>query len=333
MAPIPSGIDNETNALILDLQRRQKDMSDFQLGRLRGCRESIAVQQRFANEMKEDLDFFERQTETLGIACEDLERKSERDVVAQIAEEFKAFAMRIRKDMRAAILESKKAIDQQARSRRDELLKSTNSPKDKLDEKSTDDKLMQASNNVTDALRRTIGAMQGELERSVLSHQLLEKSTASLRSTSTQHDTLTTVMDTSKHIITALEKADWLDRLLILAGLMFFILVVLFILKQRILDRGLRVALWWTLFLPSQPKGVPPIVAVSSDSIERVSSSAVLETILDTVSTVSTTLSDALAATASAIMEGDELNAQSTTSTYGEVLGTVGPSVLEHVDL
>ncbi len=63
MAPIPSGIDNETNALISDLQRRQKDLSDFQLGRLRGCRESIAVQQRFANEMKEDLDFFERQTE------------------------------------------------------------------------------------------------------------------------------------------------------------------------------------------------------------------------------------------------------------------------------
>lgn len=63
MAPIPSGFDNETNTLILDLQRRQKDLSDFQLGRLRECRESVAVQQRFANEMKEDLDFFERQTE------------------------------------------------------------------------------------------------------------------------------------------------------------------------------------------------------------------------------------------------------------------------------
>ncbi|KLO13328.1 hypothetical protein SCHPADRAFT_809614, partial [Schizopora paradoxa] len=251
MAPIPSSVDNETNALILDLQRRQKDLSEFQLSRLRDCRESIAVQQRFASEMKEDLDFFDRQIETLGIACEDLERKSDRDVVSQVVAEFGAFATRIRKDMRAAILESKRAIDQQSRSRRDELLKSTPSQRNRLDEKSTDDKLMQASNNVTDALRRTIGAMQGELERSVLSHQLLEKSTASLRSTSTQHDSLTAVMDTSKQIITALERADWLDRLLILAALMFFILVVLFILKQRILDRGLRVALWWTRFIPT----------------------------------------------------------------------------------
>ena len=32
---------------------------------------------------------------------------------------------------------------------------------------------MKASNDVTDALRRTIGLMQSELERSVLSHQLL----------------------------------------------------------------------------------------------------------------------------------------------------------------
>ena len=35
-----------------------------------------------------------------------------------------------------------------------------------------------------------------------------------------------------------------------LAALTFFILVVLFIAKQRIIDRGLRVAFWWTRFLP-----------------------------------------------------------------------------------
>jgi protein transport protein SEC20 len=58
-------------------------------------------------------------------------------------------------------------------------------------------------------------------------------------------------MGTSKQLITALEKSDWLDRLLIMTGLVFFFLVVLLILKQRIIDRGLRIALWWTRFLPS----------------------------------------------------------------------------------
>jgi protein transport protein SEC20 len=131
----------------------------------------------------------------------------------------------------------------------------------------SDDPLMKANDDVTDALHRTINLMQGELERSVSASQMLgmrqvqrmlssfynfiapvESSTATLRSTSAMHDTLTNVMDTSKQLITALEASDWLDRLLIITGLAFFVLVVLFILKQRIVDRGLRIAFWWTRF-------------------------------------------------------------------------------------
>jgi protein transport protein SEC20 len=92
--------------------------------------------------------------------------------------------------------------------------------------------------------------MQKELERSVLTSQMLENS-ATLRSTSSQHDTLSSVMHTSKQLVTALEKSDWLDRVLILSGFFFFIMVVLFILKQRIVDRGIRLAFWWTRFIPS----------------------------------------------------------------------------------
>ena len=130
---------------------------------------------------------------------------------------------------------------------------------------------MKANNDVTEALQRTIVLMQGELEKSVLSTQLLgtipsllipnchylttrlsptDASSASLRSTSTTHDVLDGLLVTSKHLITALEKSDWIDRMLVLAGLAFFILVVAFILKQRIVDRGLRIAFWWTRFIP-----------------------------------------------------------------------------------
>jgi protein transport protein SEC20 len=42
---------------------------------------------------------------------------------------------------------------------------------------------------------------------------------------------------------------------LIISALVFFFLVVLFILKQRVFDRGLRVALWWTRFLPDFTTG------------------------------------------------------------------------------
>ena len=69
-----------------------------------------------------------------------------------------------------------------------------------------------------------------------------EGSTASLKVTSTTHDMLTGLLGASMQLVTALEKADWLDQLLIFAGLAFFALVVLFILKQRIVDLGLRIA-------------------------------------------------------------------------------------------
>ena len=82
-----------------------------------------------------------------------------------------------------------------------------------------------------------------------------EASTASLKATSSTHDVLTGLLGTSKQLVTALEKADWLDRLLIFAALIFFALVILFILKQRIVDRGLRIAFWWTRFLPSMQQG------------------------------------------------------------------------------
>jgi protein transport protein SEC20 len=83
-----------------------------------------------------------------------------------------------------------------------------------------------------------------------MSYITLDASTATLRATYNTHSTLSNVLDSSKHLLTALEKSDWVDRLLVLSGLFFFFMVVLFILKQRILDKGLRIALFWTRFIP-----------------------------------------------------------------------------------
>lgn len=138
---------------------------------------------------------------------------------------------------------------------------------------------MKANSDVTDALRRTVSLMQAELERSVLTTQMLDSSTATLRSTSLQHDALNSVMSTSKQLITALEKSDWLDRILIISGFVFFLLVVLFILKQRIIDRGIKIAFWWTRFLPDfssdeellrsamDPVGVPSSLSATAVSV------------------------------------------------------------------
>jgi len=119
---------------------------------------------------------------------------------------------------------------------------------------------MKANNDVTEALRRTVNLMQGELERSVLSTQMLDASTATLRSTSNTYDALDNILAASRQLVIALEKADRMDKLLIMAGLVFFFLVVLFILKQRVIDRGIRIALFWTRFIPRKAKTIESVL-------------------------------------------------------------------------
>lgn len=136
---------------------------------------------------------------------------------------------------------------------------------------------MHASEAVTDALRQTTQLMQQELERSVLSTQILgshlcsilifislthrspEESTRTMTTTSDIYTAFGTLLTTSKNLVTALEKADWLDRLLILSSLTFFLLVVAYIIKKRVIDKGLWLAFWWVKYLPlPSPRSTPP---------------------------------------------------------------------------
>ncbi|KAG7448662.1 Sec20-domain-containing protein [Guyanagaster necrorhizus] len=249
MPPIPSTFDEEISQTIASVERRQNDISQFQIPRLCTCKGPLRVQQNLAAELREDLDAIARQVEGLDLLVGDQRGEKNRRELQQIVDRLKSVHSSLRKDTRAALLESKRAIDALSRSSREELLKSS-AVTEKSNEKVTEDALMQANDTVTEAFRRTIGLMQVELERSVASTQLLDASSASLRATSSTHDTLTNIMDTSKQLITALEKTDWIDRVLIISGLVFFALVVLLILKQRLVDRGIRIAFWWTRFIP-----------------------------------------------------------------------------------
>src|SRR6266852_2163160 len=145
-----------------------------------------------------------------------------------------------------------------------------------------------------------------------------ESSTASLKATSTTQDVLTGLLGASKQLVTALEKADWLDRLLIFSALAFFALVVLFILKQRIVDRGLRLAFWWTRLLPSRHRG---------DSIPT-AREVTVEKVYITPQSVAEVASSTIAATAAVIMTQvhhaaeSDWNALSTSSLETDTLPT-----------
>jgi hypothetical protein len=63
MPPLPTTFDDATNASIASIQRRQNDLREFQIPRLRGCSESLAIQQQYAAELREDLETITRLVE------------------------------------------------------------------------------------------------------------------------------------------------------------------------------------------------------------------------------------------------------------------------------
>ncbi|KAG1716825.1 hypothetical protein ID866_347, partial [Astraeus odoratus] len=294
MAPLPTALDSESLALVDAIERRLHDLSTFQIPRLRTCTGPLATQQIWAAEIREDIDRLGKQIEELDILVDDQRTERARKELRLRVETLRDTLNELRKDSRAALLASKRAIDAQRRSQREELLALPSTVNEKGSStpgsgKTAEDALMKATNNVTEALQRTMGLMQKELERSVLSAQLLESSTATLHSTSQTHDNLSLLVGSSRQLISALEQTDTLDRLLITAALVFFVLVVLFILEQRVLEKSLRITFWWTRFvsLPSWSSG-RTAVGVAEKAVSQ--GSGISTDVASTLAAASTTL-------------------------------------------
>jgi protein transport protein SEC20 len=112
---------------------------------------------------------------------------------------------------------------------------------------------MHTTHTLTTALQRTEQRLRSELERSVLSTQLLQSSTSTLRQTSNAHSNLTSLLDTSRGLVTALERTDWFDRFLIFLALAVFIGTCAWIVKVRVVDRALWLGFWWVKYLYINP--------------------------------------------------------------------------------
>lgn len=79
---------------------------------------------------------------------------------------------------------------------------------------------------------------------------VIDESSKTLQSTSDLYTAFGTLLNTSKALVTALERSDWLDRLLIFASLALFLMVAAYIVKKRLIDKGVWLAFWWVKYVP-----------------------------------------------------------------------------------
>ncbi|KAG2109673.1 uncharacterized protein F5147DRAFT_691777, partial [Suillus discolor] len=233
-------------SLIDSIERHHNDLSTLQIPRLRACTSPLTAQQACAAEVREDIEGLARQIEELDVLVDDHRTEPARRELRRRVQSFRDLLINLRKNSRAAVLASKHAIDSKSRSQRAELLRSPQKSTSSSSGKITED-VMKANHDVTEALQRTIGLMQKELERCVMSSQLLESSTATIQSVSTTHDARqvrlhpghfqTTHHRTRKDRLGRPRPHYFRPRV--------FWPRVLFIAKQRIIDRGLRIARPW----------------------------------------------------------------------------------------
>lgn len=112
MPPTPIQLNNESLQLVDGLHRRQKDLVEYQIPRLRDCTGPLSTQQQLANELREDLDAFTRNIDVSGLSvnsiilhglyppqalelhAEDTLKKADRAAVKEIADEFRGASIR-----------------------------------------------------------------------------------------------------------------------------------------------------------------------------------------------------------------------------------------------
>ncbi|WEW59975.1 Protein transport protein sec20 [Emydomyces testavorans] len=109
-----------------------------------------------------------------------------------------------------------------------------------------DDLVVNASNDVTAALRRTHQLMQSELSRSQFAQQTLEQSTAALNTLSESYSNLDTLLSSSRSLVSSLLRSQKSDTWYLETAFYILVGTIIWLLFRRIFYGPL----WWLLWLP-----------------------------------------------------------------------------------
>ncbi|GAA5952071.1 hypothetical protein JCM3765_005184 [Sporobolomyces pararoseus] len=227
------------------LERILEDLQSYQIPQLGDCRGPKSLFDQLTNQVRSELSRVRRDLDELKLEVEDLIKIREREIGNWYIDQLQFELDQCTKLYRTAVVQAKRVIDSsQHYLNREELLTpaTTTTNRTEKDSPSGEDALMSATSDVTEGLRRTLQLLQSEVDRSQVSNELLEQQTQTISSTSEQYSSLSNLLTNSKNLISSLEKADILDRLILFGAFSFFVGVCSYIFKKRVIDRGLKIA-------------------------------------------------------------------------------------------
>jgi len=135
--------------------------------------------------------------------------------------------------LRNAILKTKHNLEKKNEEERKSLFEGTEESFRILKERTRQD-AVKVTKNLTEGLRRTRSTMSNEVERSLATIQELDASNKIINNTILQHKEYGSFVRSGRGLLTKLKRREFTDRLLIFFGVLLFLLVVLYIVKQRL---------------------------------------------------------------------------------------------------
>lgn len=178
---------------------------------------------------------------------------------------FRAAQFQARENDRMSLRQQREALFGDAESRSKDT--------DKFHNMSNDDRVLEASHDITASIRRMHHMAQTEALKSSINVEELDASTKQLKQLESKYTAFDVMLSGSQRLIRHLEQADRWDRIYMQAALAFLGGVVLWILWHRILWRLLRIfvlpivklVLWPVLKLVgrthAQSQESPPVAA------------------------------------------------------------------------
>ncbi|KAI8969284.1 Sec20-domain-containing protein [Mycotypha africana] len=273
--------------------------------------DSNTVQREVTELIRNTMRQLEQEMEVVKQLVEVEDKEATRLAFLNRLSEYEHQFKQLQVNSRQAILRSRKRIDEQEKKNREELFGMFKRSTDKsfteqfelkqrgLKNSQHEDAMLRASSDVTEALKRTSTLMQQELGKSAFSREMLAQSSKTLSSTHSEYQNLGSLVHISKRVITQLEASDWLDRLLLLFGLLFFCGVVFYIIKKRTWDLGISWLSWLTASRKNK-YNYQPIATPVFQTTKTIIINAATETVntlihSDTLHRAATTATEALA--------------------------------------
>ncbi|KAG4426613.1 hypothetical protein IFR04_000044 [Cadophora malorum] len=211
---------------------------------------------------EEDEDF-----ELLNEEIEELDEGKRGSEMEQQKAELKGAVMRGMRELklcqtsfRKAQISAKRSLEAAQRAERDLLLQSYLEPRSDTSspvpgqqrrtrenvELSKDEKTVNASSDVTIALRRTHDMMASELARSKFAHETLQESTAALAQLSETYSTLDTLLSSSKNLLGTLLRSQKSDTWYLETAFYILVTTIVWLVWRRLLYGPT----WWLVWFP-----------------------------------------------------------------------------------